>query len=188
MLTSIAVPPAAEPVSLADLKAHLRILHSSEDDLIAACGRVARSHIEETTGRAIADRTIDTWLPGWPASAAVELRPAPLKSVTAVYYLDTGGDEQTLDPSLYDVFTEPLIGQIVFATSGLPAHAVSARAVRIRSVAGYGDAPPDALLHAVKLLTEHLYYRRSPTSDTRVEAVPMSVDALCGPYRTFGWI
>jgi uncharacterized phiE125 gp8 family phage protein len=43
-------PPLAEPVTLADLKAHLRIDANDEDDLLEGLIRVARAHLEAVTG------------------------------------------------------------------------------------------------------------------------------------------
>jgi len=192
MLYTIVTPPAAEPVPVADLKAHLNILHDTEDALIAAFGQVALEHIETTTGRALVSRTIDAWFPAWPARGVIELPQPPLVSVTAVYYLDSAGAEQTLASDLYDVVAEGLIGRIERRDgASWPALAASSKAVRVRYVAGYGAdgaGVPHALRAAVKLLTEHFYYRRGATSETRADAVPMSVDALCSPYKTFGWV
>jgi uncharacterized phiE125 gp8 family phage protein len=46
-------PPLAEPVTLADLKAHLRIDANDEDALSKDLIRVARAHLEAVTGTAL---------------------------------------------------------------------------------------------------------------------------------------
>ena len=49
--------PETEPVSLDDAKAHLRIDHDADDDVIARLISVARMMAEEYTGRAFIRRT-----------------------------------------------------------------------------------------------------------------------------------
>ena len=43
--------PAVEPVSLVEMKAHLRVEVVEDDDLIGALSAAAREHVEELTGR-----------------------------------------------------------------------------------------------------------------------------------------
>jgi uncharacterized phiE125 gp8 family phage protein len=51
MSTTLLVPPAAEPLSLSDAKAYLRVAHAADDDLIAALIVSARVHVEAQTRR-----------------------------------------------------------------------------------------------------------------------------------------
>jgi uncharacterized phiE125 gp8 family phage protein len=50
------VEPAAEPVTLAEAKAHLRLADSSEDDLLTGLIRAARQDVERATGMALIDQ------------------------------------------------------------------------------------------------------------------------------------
>lgn len=105
MLT-VTTPAAAEPVSLAEAKAHLRITHSSDDALIGALISSAREYVERYTGRALAvasytfastDET--AWaLPLWPATitAATYLRGGARVALPAYTY-DVTRNEITLD-------------------------------------------------------------------------------------------
>jgi uncharacterized phiE125 gp8 family phage protein len=43
-------PPIAEPLMLADARAHLRLDDANEDTLIASLIRTAREHLKRTTG------------------------------------------------------------------------------------------------------------------------------------------
>ena len=58
--------PAAEPVTVAEVKSHLRLQHASEDDLIAGLIRAAREEVERATGMALIDQTWRLVLDRWP--------------------------------------------------------------------------------------------------------------------------
>ena len=63
------VTAAVEPVTLAEVKAHLRLDHASEDELLGGLIRAAREEVERATGLALIDQdwrlVIDEW-PAWP--------------------------------------------------------------------------------------------------------------------------
>ena len=62
-------PPQAEPLTLADVKAHLRLDSGDEDTLLAALIRAAREHLERTTGLASCARPGGFILIGGPKRA-----------------------------------------------------------------------------------------------------------------------
>src|SRR5690606_27665590 len=65
------VDPAAEPVTLAELKAHLRLEHDSEDALLNGLNRAAREDLERTTGLALIDQNWRLALDKWPRDGCV---------------------------------------------------------------------------------------------------------------------
>lgn len=99
---TLITPPDAEPITLAEAKAHCRVDGDSEDALLATLIRAARLEAERQTGRAI---PAQTWkatyncFPDW----YFTLPKAPLISVTSITYLDTAGDSQTVSASDYRV-------------------------------------------------------------------------------------
>jgi uncharacterized phiE125 gp8 family phage protein len=58
--------PLAEPVTVSEVKSHLRLQHASEDDLIAGLIRAAREEVERATGMALIDQTWRLVLDRWP--------------------------------------------------------------------------------------------------------------------------
>jgi uncharacterized phiE125 gp8 family phage protein len=50
MTYAMITPATAEALTLAEVKAHLRLDASDEDDLLATLIRVAREHLERTSG------------------------------------------------------------------------------------------------------------------------------------------
>lgn len=134
--------PAAEPVSLADLKLHLRVDTTAEDDLIAGLGVTARQYAETFTQRAIPIQTWDYKLDRFPCLSEFYLPNAPCISVTSITYVDTNGDSQPLATSVYD--TDLPVGPYaragrIFLKYGQswPQTRCIPNAVTVRFVAGY---------------------------------------------------
>lgn len=105
-------PPAAEPVPLELAKAHLRIDHDEENELLKAWVAAARELTEAYTGRRWVTQTLRMTLPYFPAWD-VEFPVEPVASVTSVKYLDAvDGTEQTVDAADWQTWldhTPPLL-------------------------------------------------------------------------------
>jgi uncharacterized phiE125 gp8 family phage protein len=191
VLLKLVTPAVADPVTLAEAKAQLRVLHEAEDAAIERYLRAASIHTEVITGRALITQAWDFWLPGFPPSGQIELPRPPLQSVTWIKYRDLDGAEQTLAPDQYDVVAPGIIGTVDRAPGATwPATQRRSQAVNVRFVAGYGSAPeniPEDLRAAILLLVEHLYHNRGATTAENLKAMPMGYDALTGTHRSFGW-
>lgn len=180
--------PSEEPLTLAQIKAHLRILTSSEDTHIGTLQLAARQHIENITGRVMMARTLEIYLPEFRDEMLLP-RP-PLSSVTSIKYLDTSNTLQTLNASTYVVEPASFFGSVQLAYGKQwPNTYVHPRAVTIRFVAGAATAAevPEEFKHAIKLLTAHWYYNREPTLE-KGQPLPHAIDALIQSHMTHGWI
>lgn len=184
MPLTLVTPPAVEPVTLIEAKAHLRVTATDEDTLITALIKAARQQAEHrTVATVFVTQTWTETLDAFPAEIVLSRR--PLQSVSSITYTDTDGTEQTLAVADYQVVTDELLGRIV------PAYGVdwpTARdmpgAVVVTYVAGYGAAAdvPESIKSAVLLLIGHLYEHREAVSDGSMSELPMAVDALLAPY------
>lgn len=182
MARTISSPPATEPVSLDDAKAHLRVTDTTDNDYITALITAARVWCERQTKRAFITQTWDVALGAF--EQEIILTPAPLQSVSYVKYYDTNGTLQTLSSSVYQVDTTDCVGRIRLAynqswpdiRSGLY------NGVQVRYVAGYGSSTSDVpanIKHAIKLMISHWYEVREPVIiGAPVNEVPMSVESL----------
>lgn len=181
------VAPAAEPVSLAEMKGHLIVEHDLDDGLISACQLAARQWIENATRRALVTQTFAGYDDCFPAGAALQLGRGTLQSVSEVRYFDASGVDAVLDPSTYHVDAVRIPGRLALVqgktwptTDGRP------NAVKVTFIAGFGDAAdvPEPLKAAIKLLAAHLYAHREPEiTGTIVSPLKFAVDALIAPYR-----
>ncbi|HNR76705.1 MAG TPA: hypothetical protein PKM48_06220 [Parvularculaceae bacterium] len=169
MSLTLTAPPLAEPVSLAELKEHLRIEHAAEDALIAGLGLAARQTIEARWRIAMASQSWRLTLDTAPECAVI-LPISPVLSVDAVGVLRNGITE-ALPASAYDAQSGDL-GRVRLKTS------VSGSLV-ISFTAGWptiGDIP-EPLKHAIRILTAHLYENREGETGAN------DVAGLIAPYR-----
>jgi uncharacterized phiE125 gp8 family phage protein len=182
----------AEPfISLDDVKAHLRIEHDADDNLLVDLQDAAVSFFEFETRTIIQPSMLRTSFDAWPAGLLHLPRP-PLRFVDSIRYIDPQGQTQTLPPSAYVADTEARPGRVQF-TGTLPPLADRPGAITIDYAAGYGltvagetTTPPDLLLQGIKLLIGSWYENRADTSDRRVNSTPIAVDRIAQQFRFMG--
>jgi len=193
MATRLITAPAAEPLSLEEAKAHLRVDHTTDDSLIAIFLQAARQDCEEWTQRAFITQTWEVVIDEFPENEILIPRP-PLQSVTSVKYDDGAGVEVTLSAAEYTVDTASEPGWIVPTLSGWPATFDGINAVRVQYVAGYatsGNSPdnladnvPGPIKAAILLRLGQLYeHREDVIAGTTALAVPNGTQFLLRPYR-----
>jgi uncharacterized phiE125 gp8 family phage protein len=203
--------PAAEPVSLADAKAHLRLDTDDEAGLLSLLIAGAREVAETVTERALVTQTwrmsLDSWCErdGWrervePCLApvagrvsgriAVELPKPPLVSVGSVTTYDEAGVGTLWEPAAYFVDRTGAPGRIVrLRGAPWPVPGRAAGGIEIVFTAGYGgpEAVPAALRQAILLLVAHWFENREPTPPRTIGApIPASVYGLLAPFRVMG--
>lgn len=177
--------PAAEPVTLAEAKTHLRVEVDAEDDYITALIVAARQHVEQATGR----RLITQSWRGYSdvLSGPIELTPN-LQAVSEIRYVDSDGDSQILGTGLYDVDTTGIVGSVRIAYDQTwPDSRGDTNGVQVDFTAGYGDAGtdvPEPIRHAMKLIIGNLYENREAVVvGTIAGELPQGVDLLLNYYK-----
>ncbi len=182
MSLTLLSPPAAEPVTLSELKAHLRVTTSDEDALITGMLVAAVRAIEARASLALMPQQWRLTLDAAPEDT-VFLPLSPVSALDAVAVIDGEGDAQTVADSLYDFV--PGAGARIRPAGPWPIPVPRLGGVRIDFTAGYADADavPEPLKQAVKNLAAYFFESREAAGETRVYSVPASVDALIAPYR-----
>lgn len=187
MTAALITGPALEPVSLADVKAHLRVDGDDDDLLLQAAIVSARYHVETLTRRFLIEQTWRVYLDAWPRKRIVRLPPAPLISVDAVTVYDANGDPQTVDPDDYEVDTAAVPGRVILAAAAPAPAARAVNGIEIDVTVGYGPSSvdvPAALRQAVLMLVTHWYEHRGAVGhDLAVLVAPLGFEALVAPYR-----
>lgn len=177
--------PVAEPVTLAEAKAHLRVTHSDDDAYITRLISAARAHIEDDINRALATRSMLLTLDSFPCDA-IRLDFGPVLSVASVKYDDVDGNEQSVLAADYYLDNANNPAWLVPAEDGWSTTLTAAGAVRVEYIAGWdsGMTPP-GLIQALLMLVGEWYDNREAATDKPRSKLPHAVDRLTWPHRTF---
>jgi uncharacterized phiE125 gp8 family phage protein len=186
MSSILLIPPAAEPLSLADAKAYLRVAHADDDGLIAALIASARAHVEAQTRRALITQTWRHVRDAWPADGRIAVLPAPLQSLAAARVYDAEGDTQAIDLQAFVVDAVSAPGVLSFPLWSAPAPGRTTAGIELDIVVGYGDAAtdvPEPLRLAIRQLVAHWYENRGVAAGGGAAPLPVTVAELIAPYR-----
>ena len=94
-------PPTAEPVTLADAKAHLRLSITDDDAYIAALITAARRTLESRYGLATMRQSWALFADAWPDDGVFSIPLWPLISVESLTSFADDDTPSTIDPAHY---------------------------------------------------------------------------------------
>lgn len=142
MLPKVIEEPNVEPLTSTEVKTRLSITDTIDDADITSHIISARHQAENYMERSIITQTREIALDGFPDE--IELPYGPIQSVTSIKYIDLNGDEQTLSSDVYtldDYSFRPWV--LLTAGNAWPATYTAANVVKVRYLAGWGDAGSD---------------------------------------------
>ncbi|MCP1198134.1 head-tail connector protein [Notoacmeibacter sp. MSK16QG-6] len=175
--------PEPEPIMLAEAKAHLRVDHDAEDELITALIKMAREVTEKHCGLVLGRQnwrlTMDTVSARQPTPLALH----PVHAISAVTVYDQFGVARALNEESYGLRTTRRPASVAF--KDLPNAAEMENGVEIDLDAGFDTEDiPAPLRQAMMLLIGQGYETRGgfSVSDQPV-AVPQGYDVLIQPFR-----
>ncbi|KKM01562.1 hypothetical protein LCGC14_1793180 [marine sediment metagenome] len=183
--------PLIEPLTLEEVKDHLRIDGTIEDSYIEPLIQPAREWAEAYLNRALITQTWDLFLERFPKWSGTQIEiPFPkLQSITDVKYQDILDVQQIWSDTLYTVDTNREIGRIIPITDeDYPSTFGHIHDVVIRFVAGYGsnaEDVPRAILQGMLLKIGHWYERREDTSVAPMHKIPDGAMNLLTPYKVW---
>lgn len=178
---------AKEPLTREEVKQHLRITHTDEDDFLDALIKAARQYAEERTGRQLITATWKEtrWcFPEWQWT----LDRPDLIAVSSIVYTASDGTSTTMPSSDYTVSTNGHRGVVIPAwDTSWPAARYTLDAVAITYTAGYGATPasvPQAVKQAMLMLIGHWYeHREASLTGTISKEIEFAVHAILAPYE-----
>lgn len=192
------VDPAVTPLSLAEVKAHLRVSSTDQDNLITLYLKAATDYVDGEKGFLGIALVTQTWrmtLDAFPTTGlsgnAIKIPLPPLQSVVGVNYYDGSGAPQIVPSANYYVDNQNEPGWIV-PVSSWPATLNAINAVSIDFVAGYigNDSPPDltaAIPYNIKagllLLIGTMMEYREENADKAFARLPFGADILLRRHK-----
>jgi uncharacterized phiE125 gp8 family phage protein len=177
-------PPAAEALTLADVKAHLRIEDAAEDALLAGLIATARDHLERMTGLALISRTMRLYLDAWPRARVLDIAHGPVQAITDIRVFDASGAESGMDLAglVLDGAARP--ARLWLRSTPAPGQALNG--IEIDFIAGFGEAGtdvPDTLKRAMLVHIALMYeFRGAVPLDQQPAAVPDGYERLIAPF------
>lgn len=179
--------PAQEPLTLADVKAHLRIDATNEDVLLASLMLTSRLHIEAVLDLALVTQSWMMVIDKWPPGDWLEIPMSPLQSITAVRVKTSASTTVVVPPAHYSVEISSKPPRLVWTNAARTGPGVAAGGIEIDFTAGFGATAasvPAPLKHALLLLTAHWYEHRDPSEIGSPSArIPEAVSDLIQPFR-----
>lgn len=181
-LSPVASVEGEQVLSLDAAKAHLRVLHDDEDDLISALRDAAIDAVQQYTGKSLTE-VAHVWRGRF--ASRMTLGIGPLIAVQSIVYLDADGVSQT---GLVATDTVRLgLGSEIEVKTGvtLPYSADGDGVVTVNFTAGYSNVTrPPALVQAVRLMLGNLYLNREAVvTGVAASELPLGFMMLCSPYR-----
>lgn len=174
--------PIVEPVTLAEMRGHLRLDPDdggAEDALVERLIASARAGVEVAVRRILVPGRYRMMLTAWPRDGWVPLPLSPLLAVARAGLVDEAGAVTDLAPGLVRLGADPREFPGLVIDPMVPP--LLRRAALIEVDAGHGGAGPPVppvLAQAVRLLVAHAFEHRGDTASPRP-----GVAALIAPLR-----
>jgi uncharacterized phiE125 gp8 family phage protein len=183
MPLELTTPPAIEPVTLDEAKAHLKVDTADDDALITSLIAAARARAEWHTGRAFVTQGWKLWLDTWPCNGIVEIPLPPLQSVASITAYALDDTATVLDAATYQVDAASSPARLTLKPGASPpVNLRRINAAAIAFTAGYGDAGSDVpapLREAILKMVANFYVNRGDATPV----TPAEALALLAPYR-----
>lgn len=180
--------PAVEPVTLDEVKAHLKIEGTAEDMLLGSLILTSRLHIEAALSLALVTQSWKLVIDRWPPRGTIDIPLGPVQAVDGITVKDAAGVAENVPATSYlvDIASRP--ARIVWNGEAPPEPGVKAAGIGIDFTAGFGasaSSVPAPLRHAILMLVAHWYEHRDPIEiGSGAARVPDAVSDLIQPFRT----
>ena len=196
MKTLLITPSTGNPITLEEIKDHLRIERGEtrDDDMLKIYRTAAVEMVENITNRKLMPQTWKLYLDDWPQNEYIEIPYSPLRDVATTNILYTNSTRGTTTFNLtgtssswaLDTVSEP--GRIVLDNNeDWPTDILYQRnPIEIRFDCGYSASSniPRSIKNAMLMIIAHFYEQREDTIvGQTIQEVPTASKALLAPYR-----
>lgn len=177
-------PPLAEPLTLAEVRAHLRLDQEDEDALLVSLITVAREHLERETGMVLAIRDFRLCLDAWPEDGILTIARGPVRQVTDVTVYDGEGVGQAVDLDGHLLDGEARPARLWLRETPAPGRVLNG--IEVEFVAGFGESGaevPETLKRAMLLHIGAMFACRGVVAaEAQPAVVPPGYDRLIAPF------
>ncbi|TVQ82094.1 MAG: hypothetical protein EA357_10595 [Micavibrio sp.] len=181
-------PPLAEPVTLTEASAHLRLDAGGEEETLAAMIAAARGICENYTGRCFVRQGFSQFLDRFPVSGEIRLLRRPLLELEAVKIHDAAGG--ITEQNLSHYLTDQANARVTLKDGVVPPRAGrKTGGIEIAFAAGYGDMPADVpqdIRQAVLRVLAALYENRGEGAAAGQIIFASGAADLLQPFRVTG--
>lgn len=177
--------PASEPVTVAELKTHLKIDWTDEDTYLSALITAAREMCEAYSNLSFFTQTYTLDFDDFP-SGKVSLYKGPIQSITSVTYYDVDNTQQTLSTSNYWADLKTLPGRLEFDDSP-DTYDDRFNAVTVTMVTGWDDTAdiPEVIKQAIKLQASYMYENREDANKKQGGGMCWVSEKLLNAYKVY---
>lgn len=181
----LTTPPTAEPITLVQVKAHLRLDDDHEDALLTSLITTAREHLERETGLCLLSQTWRLCIDLWPRDGILKIVKYPVQAIQNVMVYDQTGApvEVSLEDHLLDGEGRP--ARLWLRDPPVPGQVMNG--IEIEFIAGFGESGvevPDGLKRALLLHVAFMFaYRGVVSLEQQPAGVPDGYERLIGSYR-----
>jgi uncharacterized phiE125 gp8 family phage protein len=177
-------PPVVEPLTLAEIRAHLRLDSEEEDVLLLALATVAREHLERETGLVLAARDFRLCCDDWPEDGILTIARGPVRAVASVTVYDSEGEPQVVDLDRHLLDGQARPARLWLRETPVPGRAMNG--IEVEFSAGFGESGadvPETLKRAMLLHVAAMYACRGVVAaDAQPAVVPPGYDRLIAPF------
>lgn len=185
----VTTPGAAEPVSVAEAKAFLRVDHNDDDALIGALITASREVVERNSGLALVTQTVTERMPYQMAMDGIELGRTPATSITSVSYYDTTPTLNAIAAADYTARTDSEPGTLRITEGQTDPDTTRGDCVVVVYVVGFASAAsvPESINTAILMMVSHLYENRSwqPGQPAEGLTMPATISHLLEPHHIY---
>lgn len=178
-------PPLVRPITLAQIKQHLRIDSNAEDEILTTYCDAATNYIEAYLSRFLINRTVRQYVDSMPDNYEIVLEADPVSAIHSVQFYDAQGNPEEVNVTSYR-FCQYKNPPIISFDIQLPATA-HCNGIEIDMVAGFGESGadlPQNIIRALLILIAHWYeYRGTNASGEMFGAIPDGIDKLLASSR-----
>ena len=177
----VVAQPTTEPLTLSEVKNHLRIDGNYDDALLNSCITSARMYFESMCEISIASQELLLALDSF--DDIIYLPRGPVQSIEDISYADLQNNQEILDDWIEDLVSNPARITPAFGQSW-PATAEVVNAVQVSYTTGYTTPSmvPKLLKSGMLFYVAHLYENRSAVTDGDLKEVPMAVESIIHQY------